>query len=144
MDIRKVKKIMDLLEKSDVAEIEIHEGRNSIRISRIKNAPVVANFTLPNANNQLNESEVAIEKPEVIEFFNFTSPIVGTFYLSTSPTSSPLISVGQHINKGDTLCVIEAMKIMNKIEAERSGIIHKILCEDGDSIEFGQELIIFK
>ena len=136
MDLRKVKKIMDLLEQSDVAEIEIHEGRNSIRISRINNQTPTINYTPPVVEKK--------EEPLIEETFSLTSPMVGTFYLSASPTSLPFISIGQRVNKGDTFCIIEAMKIMNKIEADKSGVVQEILCEDGDNIDYAQDLVIIK
>ncbi len=143
MDIRKVKKLMELLEQSNMAEIEIHEGKESVRILRYSHpaemipvavapaAPVVAPAPIPAADLTIDGHPI-------------TSPMVGTFYGSASPTSDAFVSVGQHVNQGDTVCIIEAMKIMNQIEADQSGTVLKILCEDGDGVEFGQTLVIIE
>ncbi|AYQ55864.1 Biotin carboxyl carrier protein of acetyl-CoA carboxylase [Bathymodiolus thermophilus thioautotrophic gill symbiont] len=145
MDIRKVKKLMELLEESGMAEIEIVEGKESVRISRYGNAPVAAApiqvaapvAVAPVANVETTEATVIDGHP-------ITSPMVGTFYGAASPTSEAFVKVGQHINQGDTICIVEAMKIMNKIEATQSGTVTEILCNDGDGVEFGQTLIIIK
>ena len=127
MDIRKVKKLIELLEASDVAEIEIKEGDETVRISRspATNLPIVKNT---NTQIQSNEAE-APQKPTV--GYAIKSPMVGTFYRSPSPSSPPFAEVGSKVNAGDVVCIVEAMKMMNQIEADRSGTIDSISAEDG-------------
>ncbi len=154
MDIRKVKKLIELLEESGVAEIEIHEGEESVRISRsssaapamiaapapVAAAPAAAPVAAP-AAAPAAEAESASDIPSGHQV---TSPIVGTFYRSSSPGSKPFAEVGQSVNAGDTLCIIEAMKIMNTIEADKAGTIKAILCENGQPVEFGQPLFVIE
>jgi acetyl-CoA carboxylase biotin carboxyl carrier protein len=147
MDIRKVKKLMELLEQSGMAEIEIHEGEESVRISRYGDAPMMpAPMAMPvaTAPAAIAESVAPIDPIKVIDGHPITSPMVGTFYGSASPTSDSFVSIGQHVNQGDTVCIVEAMKIMNQIEADQSGTVTEILCRDGDAVEFGQTLVIIK
>ena len=146
MDIRKVKKLMELLEQSGMAEIEIVEGEESVRISRYGDAPIAA---APVAMAAPVAAAVAVDTtPETtttnIDGHPITSPMVGTFYSAASPTSEAFVKIGQHVNKGDTICIVEAMKIMNQIEADQSGTVTEILCNDGDAVEFGQTLIVIK
>lgn len=149
MDIRKVKKLIELLESSDIAEIEIKEGEESVRISRLsKNAPAPiqymapAPFAAPSAVAApvaaTPEAESAAKKlnGNVIK-----SPMVGTFYRSPSPSSPVFVEVGQHVKVGDVICIVEAMKMMNQIEADHSGVVEAILVEDGEPVEFDQPLI---
>ncbi|SMN12248.1 Biotin carboxyl carrier protein of acetyl-CoA carboxylase [uncultured Candidatus Thioglobus sp.] len=148
MDIRKVKKLMELLEESGMAEIEIHEGEESVRISRYGDAPVTA----PMQPIIAPVAAAPVEVPTTTETIEtatvdghpITSPMVGTFYGSASPASEAFVKVGQHVNQGDTICIVEAMKIMNQIEADQSGTVTEILCNDGDGVEFGQTLIVIK
>lgn len=149
MDIRKVKKLMELLESSGMAEIEIVEGEESVRISRYgdTSAPAPA----PVAPTPVVSAPVAAPAESVVESsasnttgHPITSPMVGTFYAAASPTSEAFVKVGQHVNQGDTVCIIEAMKIMNQIEADQSGTVIEILCNDGDAVEFGQTLIVIE
>ena len=148
MDIRKVKKLIELLEESGVAEIEIHEGEESVRISRYSQnaapavaAPVAAPVaTAPTTTVPAAEQE----KKEEISGHIVTSPIVGAFYRSPSPQAKPFVEVGSRVNVGDTLCIIEAMKIMNQIEADKAGVIKAILVENGQPVEFGQPLFIIE
>ena len=133
MDIRKVKKLMELLEQSGMAEIEIHEGEESVRISRYGDAPMMpAPMAMPMAAAPvaIAESAASIDPVKVIDGHPITSPMVGTFYDSASPTSDSFVSIGQHVNQGDTVCIVEAMKIMNQIEADQSGTVTEILCRD--------------
>ena len=146
MDIRKVKKLIELLEQSGMAEIEIKEANESVRIVRYGSfqAPLLSPAPLTESQkiNELNEkttTSVTGGKGHPI-----TSPMVGTFYAAPSPTSKNFITVGSHVNQGDTICIIEAMKIMNEIEADQSGTVVKILCSDGEAVEFGQILVILK
>ena len=139
MDIRKVKKLIELLEASDVAEIEIKEGDETVRISRspATNLPIVKNT---NTHIQSNEIEAeAPQKPTVGHAIK--SPMVGTFYRSPSPSSPPFAEVGSKVNAGDVVCIVEAMKMMNQIEADRSGTIESISAEDGEPVEFDQTLM---
>lgn len=147
MDIRKVKKLIELLEESGVAEIEIREGEESVRISRGASAvqyappppPAAAPAPAPAPAAPAPEAPAAPAAPEgsVVE-----SPMVGTFYGAPSPDSAPFVSIGQTVNVGDTLCIIEAMKIMNPIEAEIGGTVTAILAENGHPVEFGQPLFV--
>lgn len=143
MDIRKVKKLIELLEESNINELEITEGEDSVRISRgvpaaayaaqpIMAAPMVAApLAAPTA--------VAISN-EPIAGHTINSPMVGSFYASPAPGSPAFVSVGQAVSPGDVLCIIEAMKMMNQIEADKAGVIGTILVEDGEPIEFDQPL----
>jgi len=146
MDIRKVKKLMELLEQSGMNEIEIVEGKESVRISRYGNAPiapavaiapVVASAEVPTIAASENSTPTVNGHP-------ITSPMVGTFYGSASPTSDAFVKIGQHVNQGDTICIVEAMKIMNQIEADQSGTVTEILCTNGDAVEFGQTLVVIQ
>jgi len=154
MDIRKIKKLIELLEDSDVSEIEIVEGEESVRIARSTGvthhaappaqpayaphafAPV-APTAAPVGGGTGSDSGDLLPPGTIIE-----SPMVGTFYSSSSPTAKAFVEVGQSVDKGDTICIIEAMKIMNQIEAETSGTVRAILVEDGQPVEFGEPLIV--
>ena len=139
MDIRKVKKLIELQEASDVAEIEIKEGDETVRISRspATNLPIVKNTSTQIQSNEI-EAE-APQKPTVGHAVK--SPMVGTFYRSPSPSSPPFAEVGSKVNAGDVVCIVEAMKMMNQIEADRSGTIDSISAEDGEPVEFDQTLM---
>ena len=152
MDIRKVKKLIELLEESGIAEIEIHEGEESVRISRTSQhqpamyaapAPVAA---APAAAPAPAPAPAAEENSgsDVPSGHQVTSPIVGSFYRSSSPNAKAFVEVGSSVSVGDTLCIIEAMKIMNQIEADKAGTIKAILAENGDPIEYGQPLFIIE
>jgi len=147
MDIRKVKKLIELLEESDVAEIEIHEGEESIRISRASQvamaAPMMAAPMAAPAAATPAAAEAAPAKEE-ISGHAVRSPMVGTFYRSPAPNSSPFVEVGKQVSVGDTLCIIEAMKLMNQIEADKSGTIKQILVENGQPVEYNQPLFIIE
>ncbi|ABL02763.1 acetyl-CoA carboxylase, biotin carboxyl carrier protein [Candidatus Ruthia magnifica str. Cm (Calyptogena magnifica)] len=135
MDIRKVKKLMELLEQSGMSEIEIVEGKESVRISRYGNAPMATPVTI--APPSKDSTTTANGHP-------ITSSMVGTFYGAASSTSDAFVKIGQHVNQGDTVCIVEAMKIMNQIETDQSGIVTEILCTDGDAVEFGQTLVVIQ
>jgi acetyl-CoA carboxylase biotin carboxyl carrier protein len=147
MDIRKVKKLIELLDESGIAEIEITEGEESVRISRysayapVAVAPMVA--AAPVAAPAAAPAPVAAPV-EVVEEdgFEVTAPMVGTFYSSSSPGAAPYIQVGDRVNEGDTLCIIEAMKMMNQIEADVSGVVKSIRIQNGEPVEFGQVLFV--
>ncbi len=151
MDIRKIKKLIELVEESGINELEISEGEESVRICR--GAPVVATAPVmhaapiaaaPIAAAVAAPSAVAAETAPVISGHMVRSPMVGTFYASASPDSPAFAEVGKHVNAGDTLCIIEAMKMMNQIEADKSGVIKEILAQNEDAIEFDQPLFIIE
>lgn len=150
MDIRKIKKLIELLESSSLTELEIHEGEESVKLSRhIQNtvasqvqlapAAVAAAPTAP----ALSQSAENAEPATLNEDGNIQrSPMVGTFYSAASPDAEPFVKVGQKIKEGDTLCVVEAMKMFNQIESEFSGTVTKILVENGQPIEFDEPLFV--
>lgn len=153
MDVRKIKKLIDLLEDSDVAEIEIKEGEDSVRISRVSAtaAPVMPMQQyyapppmMPQAPLAAPQSSapVANDKPTVPTGHVLESPMVGTFYRSASPGAKSFVEIGQTVKVGDTLCIIEAMKMLNQIQADKSGVIKAILVENEQPVEFGQPLMI--
>jgi acetyl-CoA carboxylase biotin carboxyl carrier protein len=145
MDIRKVKKLIELLEESGIDELEIKEGEESVRISRHSKtpaqqyyapAPMAAPAPAPAAAPAVAEAPAAPKLNGTVA----RSPMVGTFYRKSSPASPAFVEVGQTVKKGDTLCIVEAMKMMNHIEAETSGVIESILVEDGQPVEYDQPL----
>jgi len=149
MDIRKVKKLIELLEESNIDEIEIKEGEESVRISRngaslaapqYAAAPIAAPAPAPVA---APVAAAAVEAPvaEAHSGHVVKSPMVGTFYASPSPGSPMFVEVGKHVKVGDTICIVEAMKMMNQIEADKAGVIEAILVEDGQPVEFDQPLV---
>jgi len=142
VDIRKIKKLIELIEASDIAEIEITEGEESVRINRYSQAvaPVMA---APVAMAAAPVAAIAPAAPEVSGHV-VKSPMVGTFYRSASPGSAAFVEVGRTVKEGDTLCIIEAMKILNQIEADKSGTIKKILIENAQPVEYDQPLFIIE
>lgn len=158
MDIRKIKKLIDLIQESDVAEIEISEGEESVRISRNSNsAPMHHYAPYPQSHHAPAPAPTAAETSAanaVIEADNkaaqkasheanaLRSPMVGTFYRSSSPDTAPFVEVGQQVNAGDVICIIEAMKMFNQIEADRSGTVKAILVDDGHPVEYDEPLIV--
>ena len=148
MDIRKIKKLIELLEESGIAELEIKEGEESVRISRQPSgyAPQMQ-APMPMAPQPQAMAVPAAAPLEVAEpdiGHKLKSPMVGTFYNKASPTSAPFITLGQQVNAGDTLCIIEAMKMMNQIEADKSGKISEIMVGTGHPVEFEQPLFVIK
>lgn len=151
MDIRKVKKLMELLEESGMAEIEIKEGEESVKISRYGASPAPS---LMPAQSLVPQQPVSTPAPVATSPIapaenqtsdqSIVSPMVGTFYSAPSPTAKPFVTIGQKINQGDTVGIIEAMKIMNQIEADQSGTVTEILIKDGEAVEFGQPLIVIE
>ena len=149
MDIRKVKKLIELLDESGIAEIEITEGEESVRISRYSSsappAPVAAAapvaIAAPAAVAAPAPSATPVAEPED-EGYAVTAPMVGTFYSSASPGSASFVQVGDQVNEGDTLCIVEAMKMMNQIESDVSGTIKSIRAQNGDPVEYGQILFV--
>ena len=145
MDIRKIKKLIELLDESGIAELEIKEGEESVRISRQANVPQMVAAPAPMMApppQAAAAAPVAAQAPasEAATGHQVKSPMVGTFYGAASPTSGPFVTQGQQVNVGDTLCIIEAMKMMNQIEADKAGKISAILIEDGSPVEFDQVL----
>jgi len=153
MDIRKVKKLIELLESSDVAEIEIKEGEEAVRISRASRiqpqaapaptaystpapAPAAASAPAPAPAESEASKETSKTRGNAVK-----SPMVGTFYRAPSPSSPPFVEVGQHVKVGDVICIIEAMKMMNQIEADHAGVIEAILVQDVEPVEFDQALV---
>lgn len=153
MDIRKIKKLIELVEESGIMEIEISEGEESVRISRGGSAPVAnhVQYQLPAtpvpavaptaAPAQAETTTVATEE---LSGHVIRSPMVGTFYRSPSPEAAPFVEVGQTVKVGDALCIVEAMKMMNRIEADKAGVVKAILINDGTPVEFDESLIIIE
>ncbi len=152
MDIRKVKKLIELLDESGIAEIEITEGDDSVRISRyaqgtsmaaapLAAAPIAAAAPAP-ASATTADAEPAAAAPVEDEGHAVTAPMVGTYYSAPSPGASPYIQVGDRVSAGDTLCIIEAMKMMNQVEAEVGGIVKSIRVQNGEPVEYGQTLVV--
>jgi len=147
MDIRKIKKLIELLESSGMTEIEITEGEESVRISRQGTGytPPTMPATLFPATAPAPQAPVApseAEVPKAPSGHPITAPMVGTFYRAPAPDASPFVEVGQSVKEGDVLCIIEAMKMMNQITADRAGTVKAIEVENGDPVEFGQTLIL--
>lgn len=149
MDIRKVKKLIELLEASDIAEIEIKEGEESVRISRgSSSVPAPIAYQAPPAIAAAAAAPAAAPAPAAEPSAApdnsgnaIKSPMVGTFYRSPSPSSPVFVEVGKHVKAGDVVCIVEAMKMMNQIEADHAGVVEAILVEDGEPVEFDQPLI---
>ncbi|WP_296056570.1 acetyl-CoA carboxylase biotin carboxyl carrier protein [uncultured Amphritea sp.] len=145
MDIRKVKKLIELLEESNINEIEIHEGEESVRISRgstVVAAPAPAAVAPAPVAAPVAAVAPVAEAAPAHNGHAVLSPMVGTFYRAPSPSSPSFIEVGQTVKVGDPICIVEAMKMMNQIEADKSGVVEAILVEDGQPIEFDQPLVI--
>jgi acetyl-CoA carboxylase biotin carboxyl carrier protein len=149
MDIRKIKKLIELLHDTDVAEIEISEGEESVRITRaggnqvfVQSPQMPVSQPMMAAPTQAAPAAAATTAPSEPAGHQVKSPMVGTFYRSPSPDAAAFIEVGKTINKGDAICIIEAMKMMNQIEADASGTILAILVDDGDPVEFDQPLVV--
>lgn len=156
MDLRKLKKLIDLVEASGIAEIEVTEGEEKVRITRSvaptaapypvapTSAPVYSAPPAATAAPVATSAEADTSSAEHDPKKTITSPMVGTFYRAASPTSAPFVEVGQSIQAGDTLCIIEAMKLMNEIEADRSGVVKAILVADAQPVEYGEPLFIIE
>ena len=152
MDIRKVKKLIELLDESGIAEIEINEGEESVRISRYSTsapapvaapvqqfapAPAAEAAPAPAADDSSDDSSA-------ISGHSVNAPMVGTFYSAPSPGAPDFVKVGDHVKEGDTVCIIEAMKILNQIEADKSGTIKAVLVDNAQPVEFGQPLVVIE
>ncbi len=156
MDIRKVKKLIELLEESGIAEIEISEGEESVRISRYpaggNAAPVVHYAPAPMAPMAAAPIAAPVAAPVAAPApalpgktdHTVTAPMVGTFYVAATPGAKAFVDIGSEVNVGDTLCIIEAMKMMNQIESDKTGRVTAILVKNGDPVEFGQPLFIIE
>lgn len=149
MDLRKLKKLIDLVEESGIAELEITEGEEKVRITRtlpgvqpVYAAPPVQQVVAAAPAPAPAEPAAAPAEPALPEGHVVKSPMVGTFYRAPSPGAKPFVEVGQTVNPGDTLCIIEAMKLLNEIEADRGGVIKAILVENGQPVEYGEPLFI--
>jgi acetyl-CoA carboxylase biotin carboxyl carrier protein len=147
MDLRKIKTLIDLVQQSGIAELEITEGEERVRISRSGTAPL-APMAAPPAAALAPVAAVAAPAAEPVaeaaapEAETLKSPMVGTFYRAASPGAKPFVDVGQSVKTGDTVCIIEAMKLLNEIEADRDGVIKAILVENGQPVEYGQPLFV--
>jgi len=154
MDIRKIKRLIELLEESGVNEIEIHEGEESVRINRggtqvavaqapaPAQAPAAAPAPAPTAGEPAGAAgDSAVEE---VSGHTIRSPMVGTFYRAPSPEAEPFVEEGQSVSAGETLCIIEAMKMLNQIEADRSGVVRRILLDNGQPVEFDQPLFVIE
>ena len=152
MDLRKIKKLMELLEESGIAEIEVKEGEESIKLSR--NISSTTNMQVPQIiqqpvqppTNQKTSDIVttAVDNLKKEKRNTVNSPMVGTFYASASPESKPFVTIGQSVKKGDTLCILEAMKMMNQVQAESDGKIVEILVDNAEPVEFDQPLFVLE
>ena len=152
MDLRKIKKLMELLEASGIAEIEVKEGEESIKLSRNIGSPIAPiqqmiqqpmtpQQQVPDATSQVKDKsdDSSNQKRKTVN-----SPMVGTFYASASPESKPFVTIGQSVKKGDTLCILEAMKMMNQVQAESNGKILEILVDNAEPVEFDQPLFVIE
>ena len=155
MDLRKIKKLMELLEESGIAEIEVKEGEESIKLSR--NISSSTNMQVPQViqqpvqtsqpptNKQASDMGAnAVDNLKKDKRNTVNSPMVGTFYASASPESKPFVTIGQSVKKGDTLCILEAMKMMNQVQAESDGKIVEILVDNAEPVEFDQPLFVLE
>ena len=152
MDLRKLKKLIDLVEESGISELELTEGEESVRISRqgqVVQQPqqyTIPQQPTPAVQNQAPTATASAEAEDIVQDAGhaLTSPMVGTFYRSSSPEADPYVEVGSSVKKGDTLCIIEAMKLLNEIEADHDGIVKKIMVENAQPVEFGEPLFIIE
>ena len=151
MDIRKVKKLIELLEESGISELEINEGEESVRISRYSSAPPPAQVSsapapaAPAAPAPAPAPAAESRDEEVLPSGHIvTSPMVGTFYSAPSPGAKPFVNVGDSVAEGDTVCIVEAMKILNQIEADASGVVKAVLVDNAQPVEYGQPLMVIE
>ncbi|MFC0228115.1 acetyl-CoA carboxylase biotin carboxyl carrier protein [Serratia aquatilis] len=154
MDIRKIKKLIELVEESGISELEISEGEESVRISRAAPAqayPMMQQYAMPLQQQPALATAVAPATaaetpaaPAAVSGHIVRSPMVGTFYRTPSPDAKAFVEVGQKVNAGDTLCIVEAMKMMNQIEADKSGVVKAILVENGQPVEYDEPLVVIE
>ena len=145
MDIRKVKKLIEMLEASDLEELEITEGEESVKLVKRttkSNSSKETKEQISSPKEEESEQQATNEKVQEIEGEEITSPMVGTFYTASSPGADAFVKVGDKVNEGDVVCIVEAMKMMNEIKSDFSGTVSKILVENSDPVEFGQPLFI--
>lgn len=145
MDLRKLKTLIDLVADSGIAELEITEGEGKVRIvkfSQAQQTAVQAAPAAPTAPAAPAAGPAAAPEPVVIQGHQVKSPMVGTFYRSPNPNSAPFVELGQSVKEGEPVCIIEAMKLLNEIEADKSGVIKEILVENGEPVEYGQPLFV--
>jgi acetyl-CoA carboxylase biotin carboxyl carrier protein len=148
MDIKKIKELIELLKETDIAEIEIHEGNESVKLTKQHQKvqhyiePQIAHYASPPQTNAVPQTTEV--KPAETQGHSIKSPMVGTAYRAASPSSAPFVSVGQTITAGDTVCIIEAMKMFNEVEADKSGVVKAILIQDGEPVEYNQALIVIE
>lgn len=149
MDLRKLKTLIDLVSESNVSELEITEAEGKVRIVKgggvmVQHAPAVAPVTAAPAPVPVQAATPASVPAEAPRGHIVKSPMVGTFYRSSSPGAKPFVEIGSQVKEGETICIIEAMKILNEIEADKSGTIVQILCENGQAVEYGQPLFVIE
>jgi acetyl-CoA carboxylase biotin carboxyl carrier protein len=142
MDIRKVKKLIELVKSTDIAELEIHEGEESVRISHSKAIPQVEYQIGPTARPKATEPKPAEAKE--IPGHKIKSPMVGTVYLAPTPGAKPFVEIGQRVKVGDTLCLIEAMKMFNQVESDKAGVVSACMVENSYPVEYDQPLFIIE
>ena len=148
MDIRKVKKLIEMLEASDLEEIEIQEGEESVRLVKkqpqnaVSEIPATIVDTSKYKTSEIKEEADNSKSEAMVDGEVITSPMVGTFYAASSPGAKPFISVGEVVNEGDVVCIVEAMKMMNEIKSDFSGKVSAILVENSEPVEFGQSLVV--
>lgn len=151
MDLRKLKKLIDLVEESGITELEVAEGEERVRIAKTPaQTPVVHSYALPTHHQAAHpanalpavSAEALVPENMLPEGHVVNSPMVGTFYRSPSPGAAVFVEVGQSVKEGDPICIIEAMKLLNEIDADKSGVIKAILVENGEPVEFGEPLFV--
>ncbi len=152
MDLRKLKKLIDLVQESGISELEITEGEEKVRIHSGRlgqntatlpaRQPTSSEYLLEENDKEVDQNIGKVESAEELDGFVVKSPMVGIFYRSASPGGTPFVELGTSVNSGDTLCIVEAMKLLNEIESEQSGTVKKILVENGQPVEFGQPLFV--
>ncbi len=147
MDLRKLKKLIDLVEESGISELELTEGEEKVRISRATQSFAPQPIQYAAAPTQVAAAPAAAPAsaeaaPEAVQGHVVESPMVGTFYRASSPEASSFVEVGDKVEVGDTLCIIEAMKLLNEIESDKAGIVKKILIENGQPVEYGEPLFV--
>lgn len=144
MDIRKIKTLIEMLEESNLNEIEVSQGEESVRISKSSNQNNFVNNAPLNNDTNINSSSNEVKDNHELRGNLVTSPIVGTFYIKPSPDKEPFVKVGDIVNKGDVLCIIEAMKMMNEIKSDFDGKVLSIEVDDAQPVEFGQTIIVIE
>jgi acetyl-CoA carboxylase biotin carboxyl carrier protein len=142
MDLRKLKKLIDLVQESGVAELEITEGEEKVRISRVVPTPQTAVTPAPHQPTPAVAAAPAAEVTAAVDGHVVKSPMVGTFYRAASPGSKAFVEMGDRVNPGDTLCIIEAMKLLNEIEADQGGVVKEVYVENGQPVEYGEPLFL--